>query len=412
MDVMILGAGPAGVTLALKLKHLGLRVAVADAPRPQPPRLEGWSARVIEGLGRAGAAHVLEALGPQVPRQAIWNGEMSARNTETLVDRARIAHALKAELQAARIPLLTEPAPALLVADARGRRSPRSAGTVRGPKTVALSGWFEGAPKNAATLVESTPLGWVWAARDGRGQAFVQASVDAEAAPLKGAAHLRATLVQILEQATAVRKFLAGGAPCSAISARNAGAVLAGHLVDQKHIRLGDAAFALDPLSGHGVFEAVGGALAAAAVIHTLLAKPQNTGLARTFYRDRARESFWHHAQMGRAFYAQEERWASAPFWQVRRAWPDDALLPAARARAAVVRRPVVVGDFIEERDIIITPAQPRGVFVVAGIPVAELLALARKTPALSNEQAAAHFQASPQDVAIARAWLKREGLI
>lgn len=412
VDVMILGAGPAGVTLALKLTALGYAVAVMDAPRPMPPRLEGWSARVIEGLRRAGAENALAALGPEVPRQAIWNGQASARNTETLVERARIADALKTDLQAADIPVLNAPGPCRVTADARGRRARRPAGTVRGPKTVALSGWYKDAPKDPATLVESTTEGWVWAARDGAGRAFVQVSVDAHHAPLKRAAHLQTIFVHALRAAPAVQAFLKNGAPASAVSARDAGAVLTGGLVEDTRLRLGDAAFALDPLSGHGVFEAVGGALAAAAVVHTLLTKPQNTDLARRFYEDRARGSFWHHAQMGQAFYAAEERWADAPFWHVRRAWPHDASLPAPPAKPKVVRRPVVVNDFIEERDVIITTEQPRGVFVLAGVPVAEFSAMLQTTPALTDEQAALHFKVTPSEVAAARAWLRREKMV
>src|SRR5690606_20387643 len=145
-----------------------------------------------------------------------------------LVDRARIADALKADLYAAGIPVLDTPVPCRFTADARGRRARRPAGTVRGPKTVALSGWCNNAPKDAATLVESTALGWVWAARDGVGQAFVQVSVDAQHAPLKGAAHLQATFAQALAAAPVVRAFLGDGVLSSAMSARDAGAVLSG----------------------------------------------------------------------------------------------------------------------------------------------------------------------------------------
>src|SRR5690606_36163684 len=109
--------------------------------------------------------------------------QASARNTETLVDRVRIAGALKEDLRAAGIALLDAPIPCRFTADARGRRSARTPGTVRGPKTVALSAWYTGAPPDAATLVESTPQGWVWAARHGGGQAFVQTSVDAQNMP-------------------------------------------------------------------------------------------------------------------------------------------------------------------------------------------------------------------------------------
>lgn len=410
-DVLIVGAGPAGVTLALKLRALGMAVAVVAGPLP-PSRLEGWSARVIEGLRRAGADHALEALGPEAPRAAVWDGQAAARNTETLVDRQRIGAALLADLAAAQAPLIREPEPARLRVEARGRRAPRHKSAARGPKTVALSAWYADVSGAAATLVESCPLGWVWAARAGDGWAFVQVCVDAHSSPLMGAGHLESQFMAVLAQAPQARDFLRNGAIQGAITARDAGAVLAAQPVTPEAIRVGDAAFALDPLSGHGVFEAVGGALAAAAVIHTLLARPDSTVLAQAFYQDRARAAFWHHAAMGREFYAQESQWADAPFWRVRRAWPEDVQLPALPAGAQLVRRPVVVGDFVEEREVIVTPAAPRGVLTIAGVPVADLWRLLQHQPALSDAQAAAHLKTAPDSVALARAWLKWVGMI
>src|SRR5207302_11194274 len=49
-------------------------------------------------------------------------------------------------------------------------------------------------------------------------------------------------------------------------------------------IKVGEASFSIDPLSSQGVQIAIGSALHAAAVIHTILERPGHDALAREFY--------------------------------------------------------------------------------------------------------------------------------
>ena len=73
-------------------------------------------------------------------------------------------------------------------------------------------------------------------------------------------------------------------------------------------IRVGDAALAMDPLSGHGVFEAIASAKAAVPVVNTMLRRPDDAALARAFYEERVRLGFERFARIGRDFYALERR--------------------------------------------------------------------------------------------------------
>ena len=71
------------------------------------------------------------------------------------------------------------------------------------------------------------------------------------------------------------------------------------------------------------------------------------------------------------------ECWPTRPFWAARAKWPD-AEPPHARAaggKLRIERRPVVDGGLIVEREVVVTPDQPRGIWRVDSVPLAELIA-------------------------------------
>jgi len=108
-----------------------------------------------------------------------------------------------------------------------------------------------------------------------------------------------------------------------------------------------------------------------------------------------------------------QRRFADAPFWTVRRDWPDDAPIHAApdAAPPEIARRPVLVGQTIEEREVVVTADHPDGVYVIDGVPLVPLLRLAQEanaTPALLAENLAA----APVQVEKALAWLRLRGLL
>ena len=232
-------------------------------------------------------------------------------------------------------------------------------------------------------------------------------------------AFFRARLGEVAEAGD----WLAGGQAAGAVVARHAGFALATTLVTGRLIRVGDAAAAIDPLSGHGAFEAVGGALAAAAVANTLLDRPADATLATTFYVERIEDAFARHGRVGRDFHALERRWLDAAFWAQRRSWPDDlpAHRPPSAAGAAVARRPVIEDGFVVGREAIVTADHPRGVWQVAGVPLVPLLrfADARRRIAMApdddgglDDAAAAHLDRPPARVRTALDWLRHRGLL
>ncbi len=80
-------------------------------------------------------------------------------------------------------------------------------------------------------------------------------------------------------------------------------------------IAAGDAAAAYDPLSSHGIGSALaGGRNAARALAATL----DGDSAAFTTYRDRLLADYTHYLCTRHAYYADEQRWPTAPFWSRR----------------------------------------------------------------------------------------------
>lgn len=405
-DVAILGGGPAAIALARRLADLGLKALVMTRPR-QPATVEGFSPRTLEVCARfLGMADHLSTLEPVV-RQAHWNGQGAMANREAIIDRRSFDAAMLAAVRAAGIDVIeararsverrdgywqirfdpvegtarTVAAPFLV--EARGRAAPLArSGSGRGPAMVSLSrrvSQQQTRPAGPPAAVASFSDGWAWfirapAARldDDGGEGVLQIFVDGEAVPRRP--DLGAYYDRCLATTPEAEDWLAGSILGREVTARHAGMVLSGDLAGPDHLRVGDAAMAIDPLSGHGVYKALSGALAAAPVINTLIRRAQDRDLAIGFYETRLRDDFDVSARLARDFYRMEQRWSDRPFWRARQDWPDDLpphpdIVPGA---VRIARAPVSVDNFIEERDVLITPDQPRGVFHLGGVPAVE----------------------------------------
>lgn len=80
-------------------------------------------------------------------------------------------------------------------------------------------------------------------------------------------------------------------------------------------IATGDAAACYDPLSSHGIGSALAGGRSAA---RALAATLDGDSAAFPAYRDRLLGGFTRYLATRHAFYAAEQRWSNAPFWQRR----------------------------------------------------------------------------------------------
>jgi len=325
--ILVLGAGPAGAATAIGLRRLGYPVTVVSDWR-RFAAVEGVSQRVLQGLRHAGLGGALSEAAMPATRQVRWNGEHLQMNQEFLLDRQRFDRALRADLVRAGVTLVEGRIRELLRAEAhqvrlddghvlqadflveaRGRQAPLAADRLRGPETVSLLNLWHDAPGPPASAVESLDDGWAWMARLADGRCYWQITLDAQGVPDK-AALPDYCATRRRGSALVAELFGAQAIEPAQVHARSSTAVLAGACVGDDWIRVGDAAMAVDPLSGNGIFQSLSSALQAPVVINTLLRRPERAALARQFHQQRVEQLFMRFARIGRDFSTRRSRHA------------------------------------------------------------------------------------------------------
>ena len=437
--VIIMGGGPAGVFAACELVKLGIPAMIITRPRPFPA-WEGLSDRPLNSLRHFGFAHTVESVGDMVERAAHWNGVSQAQNREYILNRQTFDQALLADAkdkgvevhegrieQAVRGPdgwhisYITPEGPQESVTDflveARGREAKlgrkmraEDGGFTSAPATSALLKSYHVSPDlGAMTSVASFPKGWAWYLRDGKGTAILQIFVSSEKGELPAKAGLDRFFTALTAQLPEAVDWLRDAKPHDdQVSVRTAAANKTLPVGGDDFLVVGDSSLALDPLSGNGIFYAIGSGLAAAPVINTLMHRPEDRALALRFYAERINFAFEGGCLMGREFYASEERWPEAPFWKARSNWPplDGVSHPDPASKPAeLCQKPVVRGGFIELEDVIVTADHPRGVWQVDGVPLVKLMNMIRDG-SRDDADNAEKFGRSIAHVAAARHWL------
>jgi flavin-dependent dehydrogenase len=82
------------------------------------------------------------------------------------------------------------------------------------------------------------------------------------------------------------------------------------------HLRVGEASYAIDPLTSQGVQHALSSALQGSIALHTILTAPADGDAAIAFYRTRQAAAAAASARTCVQLYAQMERFADEPFWR------------------------------------------------------------------------------------------------
>ncbi|MBC3453975.1 FAD-dependent monooxygenase [Pseudomonas mosselii] len=394
-SILVLGAGPAGAATALGLRRMGYPVTVVSDWR-RFAAVEGVSQRVLEGLRHAGLGAALAEATTPATRQVHWNGERLQPNQECLLDRQRFDQALRDDLRRAGVELVEGRVREVergqgyrihlddgrilhgeFLVEARGRQAPLSEGRLRGPETVSLLNLWQAVPGTPVSAVESLDDGWTWMARLADGRCYWQVTLDATTAQLPGKAALPEYCAERRRGSALVAQLFGERAFAPAqVHARSSTAILAGNCAGQDWLRVGDAAMAVDPLSGNGIFQSLSSALQAPVVINTLLQRPGQADLAQRFHQTRVEQLFLRFARIGRDFYAQETQRVAQPFWARRRGWPDAQPLHAAADWQAVrvERRPVLREGWVEEAEVVVTADQPLGVWHLQGVELAPVV--------------------------------------
>ncbi|WP_264214552.1 flavin-dependent monooxygenase QhpG [Leisingera thetidis] len=419
-DIAIAGGGPAGSVAAVLLARAGFRVALATLP-PRGPRFEGLSARVAAILARHRLP--LAGIGPAAQRHVSWGAFQGGQNSEHPADRSRFDAGLLAAAQAEGATVVFQAVAgvhpdkgeirlangqrlaARLLFEARGRRAPRQSTELNraeliGPDTISVAGFV---PPRAGSMdsprIEALPGGWIWSVPMDGGRLWLQAVGGAASLGRTRGKSAVAALWNTVQRDTPLPRRPA----VHAIAPR-----LAAPDLDPRCPRLGDAAVALDPLSGHGMFWAVSSALMAVPIARALLAG--EAALARDFYRNRVAETFWRQARVGRDFYREAQ--FQTPFWQQRAAWPDDAPAHDTDIRPHVGTRVVVQDGQLARREVLITREAPGGAAFAAGQEIVPLLRRlnGRPLPDAARFHRSVLPEAPPRAARAIHQWLLSQG--
>ncbi len=246
-------------------------------------------------------------------------------------------------------------------------------------------------------LVESLPDGWVYTARLNQGQRVVGFMTDRSLLPLNLRRSGPQVYLDALQRAKLAKARLRGFAWNGQLRIFPTSPSLIERCRGPDWLLVGDAASILDPLCSQGVQKAIASALTSATVVHTLLVYPERSNWVMEFCRERERAGFLSHLAARTKYYGREQRFADKPFWRQRTALqmppkPEKRNGHAHRAlrhhdqvmtgpAVELQQRPVIDGEFVEIRSVVVAPQARRGLRYCGDICVPDLIDLASDRP-------------------------------
>jgi flavin-dependent dehydrogenase len=359
VDILVVGAGPAGSIAALELARTGFSVLVADRLGPAAAKigetLPGAAIRLLHRLGLSSVARADDDSG-----HCPISGALTAWTSEALIasdaladpygggvrlDRARFDAALRQASQdgggafhPANVSALERTAQgwtaglddgrqisARWLVDATGRRGKlaRLIGARRRRHRPLVAVYRTGQPTLNEdldrTIIEARPNGWFYTGRVAGGRwAFGFHTSPGEAALLQ---RDPARWEAIAREAPRLTDWLGQPVFDPGMVFRDARDGGLASPVGEQWVACGDAALSFDPIAGQGLFNALRSGMAAAQHIVATIAGQSDTGYAAELARATSI-----YTERRRALYAAQRRWPDTPFWRFQR---DEPVQPA-----------------------------------------------------------------------------------
>lgn len=346
-DVVIIGAGPAGTCAALRLLELGHRVALIEQhvfPRPQIG--ESLSAGVRNIFDYLGAGHLLNLHGyiDSLPAQVLWEdakgGHVMFRNHAggIIVDRGKLDQDML-QLAVSKGLVLFQPAkPEMLrkegdhwkvmirvkselqelktmfLLDSRGRSGSKMIDKIiTAPPMVALYANTSSTSMPACTMIEAQQDGWLWGSPLPGGDFRMMAFFAPE--------HLRkADPTKLFMSRISSSVLFHNGLNDLEYSAMKSCVVLNyahNKPWDSNYIRIGEAAFTLDPLSSTGVEKAMRFSLQTVIAINTILSSG-DPEISRSYFEEHMSGSVIQHLNWTSGHYKSAWPEGKSRFWDER----------------------------------------------------------------------------------------------
>ena len=315
---------------------------------------------------------------------------------------------------------------ARFLADATGRTGLLKRRRVRtSPPTLCLDGlWTYERANNRDVHVETRSEGWYWAAPLPGHAVRVMAFIDPDW--LRRQRVRRADLDGFycnLLLKTAILSALKGPSLNGQVTARDATCYFDDAPIDKTFIKVGEAAFAIDPLSSSGVQTALQTALAGSVASNTILGGG-DVAAAIDFYSDGQRRSVLQHAAWAGRHYSEHRRYRNEAFWRRRALQPIKAPPPPSRVQTTaeagetlqlargvrIVRVPCAVGDRVEMREAVSHPGLSRPIAFLNG---ADLVPLVRELTSQASPAGPRPGENISDEVRDSTAsWLVRHGVL
>jgi flavin-dependent dehydrogenase len=375
-EICVLGGGPAGAVIARRLAELRHDTILIQRVSPEiHPRTESLAPSALSILDFLGVRRFIDPAIFLSEHHALirWHSHKTqakrfGRTPSVLVDRARFDSLLRkaaagvgARLIAAsrvhsptRIPsggwLVSLQAPneptsvtARFFVDARGKRRRRRT-NFGSPTTAAMSAaWAVRGRSMAETRLEALADAWCWGSPTPSGG--YAATVFTDSSRLAG--RDRDGIAQLYRGLLSCAKLLGNlvqGDMTQPVCVRDATSGISDELIGMDFIKVGEAAFSIDPLSSQGIQCALVSAVQGSAAVHTILSRADDASAAIEFYPERQQKAAAHASFNATRLYRTAIGSGDHPFWTRRSLSPEGLSAAGQQDTRADVSLPLSLG--------------------------------------------------------------------
>lgn len=369
-DVAIIGGGPAGTAMAIRLRQLGFeRVLVAEASRYEESRVgESVPPDIRELLATLGVLDefIEQKHDPCVGSSSSWGSpelgyndfvfnayghgwHLNRRQFDELLARqaaaagAEVVYGLRLSAGSAAkgvvpsddgitIKLIDKDRNhrrihAGMIVDATGRQgrlaNVMGAQRLYDDKLISVVGMFAlhpEAPLTKLTMLEACPFGWWYASRLSNNRAIVSFSSDADIVNQEAFTNTERWLWHLSATRHIAKNIGQSGFLSDQFQVVACPSFRLDKAAGKNWLAIGDAAASFDPISAHGIYKALSSGILAAEQLHKGRSSATDRATELNAYEEFVRQQYDDYLAMRKYLYSQETRWSDHEFWKSRQA--------------------------------------------------------------------------------------------